>query len=693
MNIEIALLRKEGNGYRVVRLLNERYNGMLYIEQYETDNDLSYLQLGIRLVDAEAIEKYSVYIERIQKKALIYDSTSGYFIEASVENQIGVSEVGFVSINVYDKKCRRLCMQENILIKPAIIEWYQFEQMVDLIKNIDQELIVDKNAYVSMAFNDGILSLSSYINKLLKSIKSSLESIDFEPAVELKKEYAKIKHERLKRYNNKILIQQAFYPNKRKYVAEQTRETTEIYENRIIYFTLVRIGGLIATSTKKYNIQSQKLEQESTRIIEVLKNAYELDYIKHLEVKQNRIKEQIQWYNNEIKIWNENKDIINGYLNLKLFKCYKNKRDNRELLRLTANFIHDIRYKHIYSLLNEFYNNVYNEADLIKKDMLGIKEMYEVFEIWTLFEMIRVLVTEQGWRLRNYNISRLVKNYRNKYGNLYGFTVRLEHKLPDNRQVNLSIVYNKTLHLENQNLRPDYTFEYECLGKNMRFYLDAKYHAYNSSINSVYNDIDQIAIGKYLNPLEGTEYRAIGSFIVHCVDKQENIFYGGRKGRYHRAGGFSLTPNNSIYFLTWICLCMEYFFREYTTCWACGSIDVKEEESFTMGDKKKYYYTCNHCKSFWVKTHCNHCENQLIVKHDLPQKQYHKLTSEKWMVHCPVCDSTGGVNQTMGSMLRKVQREVKCSRCGGTGYIGVYRHIEGGICFDCKGSGVRRIYE
>lgn len=693
MDIEIALLKKDDVKYQVDRILNKRYNGMLYIEQYETDNELSYLQLGIRLISVKNIEKYSVYIERIQKKELIYDPVSEYFIESDVEKKIGISEVGFVSVNVYEQKYRRLCMQENILVKPAIIEWNQFEQMVDLIKNIDQALIINNYSYVSMDFKNEEFNLAIYIKELLKSIKLSLESINFEPAVELKKEYDKIKYERLKKYNNKILIQQACYPHKRKYSAEKTKETVEIYEHRIIYFTLFRISKIIATAMKNCSVQLKKIKKESFQIIEVLESNREYEYIRHLQVKYNRMQEQIIWYSDQIKIWNENKQILEQYLDFKIFKHYIDKKDTQELLRLTVNFMHDIRYKRIYSILKEFYSNVYNEAYLIKNDMLGIKEMYEVFEIWTLFEMIRALVIEQGWKLKNYNISKSVKEYRNKYGNLYGFTVRLEHKLSDNAQVNLAIIYNKTLQLEDQNLRPDYTFEYECRRRKMTFYLDAKYHSYTGNKNSLHKDIRETAIGKYFNPLKETKYKAIGSFIIHCVDKKDNIFYGGQRGIYHRVGGFSLTPNNSTHFLTWICLCMEYFLGEYTTCWACGSIDVKKEELFTKGDRKKYYFTCNHCKSFWVKTHCDHCENTLIVKHDLPQKQYHKLTSDKWMVHCPVCDSAAGVNKTTVSVVKRTQKEVKCLKCGGTGYIEVYRHIEGGVCFGCQGSGVRRIDE
>jgi|GEM_PF-3079553 len=29
-----------------------------------------------------------------------------------------------------------------------------------------------------------------------------------------------------------------------------------------------------------------------------------------------------------------------------------------------------------------------------------------------------------------------------------------------------------------------------------------------------------------------------------------------------------------------------------------------------------------------------------------------------------------------------------CGRCGGSGYLPQYRHVEGGVCFRCRGSGI-----
>ena len=36
----------------------------------------------------------------------------------------------------------------------------------------------------------------------------------------------------------------------------------------------------------------------------------------------------------------------------------------------------------------------------------------------------------------------------------------------------------------------------------------------------------------------------------------------------------------------------------------------------------------------------------------------------------------------------KLANTVTCPRCGGTGYLPQYRHIENGICFKCRGAKV-----
>lgn len=41
------------------------------------------------------------------------------------------------------------------------------------------------------------------------------------------------------------------------------------------------------------------------------------------------------------------------------------------------------------------------------------------------------------------------------------------------------------------------------------------------------------------------------------------------------------------------------------------------------------------------------------------------------------------LNQVDG--FTQITKSIPCSRCGGSGYFPQYSHIEGGICFKCRG--------
>ncbi len=637
MDIQIALLRKINNKYEIDCVLKERYKDMLYINQYTRDDENNYLEIGVRILNQPIDDNYQVCIETNSKAELVYDAESGYFVQGSQQEVVGISHAGFVKIQILNKNNPgQEYRSEIILIKPAIISWEQYEQMIKLIKNINQELIISDDAYVKMSFQGKEVSKAEYIKQFLENIRLSLQLIDREPATGLVKEYRKVKKEKLRKHTGRLAVEQALYPAKRTYVAEQTMETTDIYENRIIYFSLYRISKRIDLEYESNKKQKEKYERERLEVQRTLNVTTSFEYRQKLNVKLEGITTLINRYHQYHELWIKSKQIIQGYLKYSVFKAFANKQDNKDVLRLTAVFMHDRRYKHIYTKLKEFYANICEEENTIEEGMLSIKEMYEVFEVWTLFEMIRVLVVEQKWEMRVKNFARCVKEYYKRNRSLYGFSVQLEHNVGTINKVQLTLTYNKTLELTDKNLRPDYTFEYEYNSAKARFYLDAKYHNYDAEMSGLFKDIQETAIDKYFNPLYNTPYQANGSYIVHCVVNENAIFWGTEGELRHRIGGFCLLPNKSSYFLTWIGLCMEWFLNQYHVCWACGSTNVQIEVNVTKGGKEKYYYNCNHCKSFWVKTHCYGCKNKLI-KHDMPQKQYHKVTSEKWMVYCPIC--------------------------------------------------------
>lgn len=270
-----------------------------------------------------------------------------------------------------------------------------------------------------------------------------------------------------------------------------------------------------------------------------------------------------------------------------------------------------------------------------------------------------------------------------------GFKVSLKHKLKSgffsNENVTLDLIYNKTLNLDNKNLRPDFIFIITCRGIKKVFYLDAKYHNYLESDYLFRKDIEEVALNKYYNSLKFTEYSSSGSYIIHCVDDNCYINFGHDTNIKHRAGSFSLTPENNNYFITWMSMIMEWIFDEYDICWNCGSNDVQEELKYTNGNKEKYHYTCNKCGSFWVKNHCICNSSNKLIKHDIPQRQYHKQNGSKWMVYCSICGEGGSKHTNEFSNSGYIKKI--CEKCGGSGYIPMYNHIEQVVCFNCGGKG------
>ena len=301
-------------------------------------------------------------------------------------------------------------------------------------------------------------------------------------------------------------------------------------------------------------------------------------------------------------------------------------------------------------------------------------------------------------------------------------------------EVYLKIIYNQTLNVKPKNLRPDFSFIFKCKEEERIFYLDAKFHDYNKNKLSFGKDINDTAIEKYHDKLINTEYSSSGSFILHCNNDYKFIDFGGDCSVSHKYGSFPITPGNYSYFSTWISMIIEWFYDEYNICWRCGDINPDAKGLPTYGNGIKYHYKCKKCGDFWVKNHCGKCSCDKIIKHDLPHKQYHELTQQKWMLKCPKCGygGYGEINSSKSRTYTIVSNEDEvsefipifddtidftpidnyifddiidfspidndkiefipdsgkvCPRCHGSGYLGKYNHIENGVCFRCNGVG------
>lgn len=698
MNIELALMDIDDIGtVKIYKKIEDKINNTLYITQYEREQTSKrLLHIGIKLKNINILEIESVLMgNEVKKIQLVYDKNTEYFYNNFDENEedIVINRAGLFKVFVEDNRKKLIYESDPILIKPSIISESMYKSMIDMLLNINRDLVMDLNSSVYLKGVNNEADLSKKILDLIIDLEYPLKQINKNPAVSLIKQEAKLNYCKIKKLNKKILLEKELYPFKNKFNSFVSVESKDTYENRSLYYFLMNMQKCINTTISNINKSLERTKKEERNILDTLQvnNRNVLfgdNYKRSLENKKDKISYNIKKLLHGKSNYDKALSKINEYINFDIFNIYKNTRIENTPLKLTQVFLHDEWYRRCYTKIKLFYEDNNFELNNLEDEELNLKEVYDIFEIWSYFTMIKIMVKEQGWIIENKNIIRNVNKYIKKNGSLYGFIVSLKHKIKSkssfNDELTLDIVYNKTLALDNRNLRPDFTFIITCRNEKKIFYLDAKYHNYLEKNSLFEKDIKETAFEKYYNSLKFTEYEPSGSYILHCIDDPRYINFGYDTSIRHCGGSFALTPENSSYFITWISMLMEWFFDEYDMCWNCGSTDIDIEEKSTYSNKKKYNYTCRSCGSFWVKNHCTCNPSNKLIKHDLPEKQYHRQSGEKWMVYCPICGECGTINKTdqENTDFRRV-----CDRCGGNGYIAKYKHVEGGICFKCNGQG------
>ena len=647
MNLEYALIDLNNNKdiLEIINIFNKTKEGYFYFNQYQRGRRGHILKFAIKVLDNLDKTSIRVYLNDNKNTEFKYDNKANYFY---IDSEVGIEKAGFFYLTIADLNGKCLYKSDKILVKPSIISIDQYDQMVDMLLNINMLLVNQDDSETYLDKEGKCIDLSEHILHLVNEIEFNLSNIEKNPGRRLIKEDKKVSYNKIKKFNSKILLEKEMYPFKDKFLAQVTKENFNIYENRLIYSFLLDLKKFIELNESEVNSLLIKEKSEKEEINKLLGKYTTPEYKKRLEIRKEKINNKI----NKLKNQKNNLKFCNlrveKYLDTTIFKELKVVTLMREEVKITQLFIHDMFYNKMYKLIQEFYDFSSKEFN-IDTEELKIKNLYEIFEVWAYFYIVKVMVREQGWIIpKKSNIVYNANKYIKENGNLHGFIINLEHKLKNHNKVSLKIIYNKTLNLENKKLRPDYTFEFDIDGNKKIFYLDAKYHNYlESGYECFKKDLNDTAVNKYYNELIKTEYEATGSYILHCVDDSIYREFSGNKGNEknkenpHSIGGFSMLPDKHNDFKVWISLIMEWFYDEYRVCWECGSLETNVESMETRGKNEKKHITCKNCGSFWVKTKCESCSCKKLIKHDLESKQYHKKTNEKWMVHCPKCGSSG----------------------------------------------------
>lgn len=436
------------------------------------------------------------------------------------------------------------------------------------------------------------------------------------------------------------------------------------YEYNIEIVELYSINGLTVDNVKDASSIKESFIEKGFIINQDLL----LAQIEMLQKKRISLKnELIGISNRDVQAFGISKD-LDELLKLKFFKNISRKKNKWKLTQIFAN---DKNYSKVYAQLYKLdkklkFSDSYNAQDLIHK------KADKLYEYWMLIKMLQVLVSEQQWKLEGKSsIRALIADILRYSRQLESAEIMLSHKgRVKDQNIKMKLLYN---HQFSNKKTPDFAFDIIVEGtsgiKEKWFYLDAKYRDYaNMRQDQWYDDINTVAIGKYINSFKNTETKATASFIAHTDTEEKYVYFGGYTNKEiteklsnygglnqesafgsferlnanpnHKFGSFYFLPGHTEHFKIFMKIILEYHFMEkqvWAVCWDCGSINTKVETKQTKGSNNKYYVTCKDCNSFWVRTHCEENAHKL-VKHGFGN--YHKETSEgdPWYVKCPKCD-------------------------------------------------------
>lgn len=396
------------------------------------------------------------------------------------------------------------------------------------------------------------------------------------------------------------------------------------------------------------------------------RNKYQLERANQISTLQNRIN-KIETQIRSLSNFGNEIEQFKPYLAKLLKSDFVQKINSQKLVRFqpSMTYIQNVQYRNALRYYQEILNAEGIDISILghyeQITNYGIREMPQVFELWSLVSIIRLLEKTFSYRhnpndLRQLLVSIAPQNKKtetyikiNFLGDLNGRSVILNYQ---------KILSNKK--------RPDFLLEISCGSRKIFVVLDAKFKNYNYKKSATYET------------LEMTEKYKINSdyyvFILHpCKDLNRGDFttkltnFGGEKvyldeGEvlfpFHNFGYLMIKPNETDNLKKIIGMSLEYLIEsghnakqldntidpipQYEMiCLGCGSDKITKVQS-TRG-ANRHYYTCKcenqDCGHNIYIDYCWNCKTKLF-KHGSYWDYHRTSVWSIFDIHCPYCGMT-----------------------------------------------------
>ena len=336
-------------------------NNTVYSLIFELDEES--LKSGIKLE----------YLKEKTNKKLELKEYNGkrYFVDITDEtekNKKDYATAGYKTINVIDSN-GIIIEAIDIKVLSSSLKYHDYLDMINDLIKIKKNIIYDEDKKVYVGINKNTFEdQEEYIREVEKIYKLAKRIFD-NPKMGLKKKFASENINNIKKFSPKTIMKKELYPFKTTYTVEKIEDDINIYENRIIKYSLERI---------LYKLSNLNNDNER--------------YINHEENKIKTLKSKFS-----------NKE-IERYLKI----ISKEKEKNRNLKELEFNIVINTDDK------GEKEENVGNiEYNKFKGKFVLKRESFKLFEKDKIFFENNI---NEGTRIVEHNGESIVNNiYKTRY--------------------------------------------------------------------------------------------------------------------------------------------------------------------------------------------------------------------------------------------------------------------------------------
>lgn len=293
----------------------------------------------------------------------------------------------------------------------------------------------------------------------------------------------------------------------------------------------------------------------------------------------------------------------------------------------------------------------------------GLREMPQVYELWCLVTLIKVLEESFHFAHISKDLSTLLKTIDPKKQTIAEYSkIDFKNSLAGRR---VTLHYQKSIA---ENKRPDFILEVTCNRRTINLVLDSKFKNYNYKKSIVYETVDMT--NKY-----GANKNYV--FILHpCKDGTfedrnikytnhggERIFYGEGEDQqikfpFHEYGYIELKPNFTDTLKKLIAMSFEYLLEPTRNakqdnrdinprpenemfCLNCGGTNITMTESLRGNNRHYFSCTCNEtdCGHKIYIDYCWNCKTKLF-KHGSYWDYHLESTWSIFDIRCPNCGMT-----------------------------------------------------